>query len=178
MLDEDGRIMVLRGLLTRKRDDLKLFRASARLTGFAQQLSGVLSDFQRSQLTPEMLNRLAVSMREQPGLAGKLRDFATLLEEYLYWLKRHELQDAGALLSSAIEALHTPPGTTAQAAAQVPVSRKTSSRKSASHAQLQLDMGFPTEPNPALETAVGVQTKVHGGFTIEGIWVDGFSEFS
>jgi len=36
MLDEEGRLMVLRGLLARKRDDLKLFRASARLTGFAQ----------------------------------------------------------------------------------------------------------------------------------------------
>ena len=39
MLDEEGRLMVLRALLARKRDDLKLFRASARLTGFAQQLA-------------------------------------------------------------------------------------------------------------------------------------------
>ena len=39
MLDEEGRVMVLRALLAKKRNELKLFRASARLTGFAQQLS-------------------------------------------------------------------------------------------------------------------------------------------
>src|SRR5262249_34936798 len=44
MLDEEGRVMVMRGLLTRRRDDLKLFRASARLTGFAQELSRVLGE--------------------------------------------------------------------------------------------------------------------------------------
>jgi len=52
MLDEEGRLMVLRSLLTRKAADLKLFRASARLTGFAQQLSGVLRELQLNQLTP------------------------------------------------------------------------------------------------------------------------------
>ncbi|MBW8865707.1 MAG: hypothetical protein JF609_12470, partial [Verrucomicrobia bacterium] len=46
LLDEEGRVMVLRGLLARKREDLKLFRASARLTGFAQQLNLVLRELQ------------------------------------------------------------------------------------------------------------------------------------
>lgn len=53
LLDEEGRVMVLRGLLAKKREELKLFRASARLTGFAQRLSVVLSELQRNQLTPE-----------------------------------------------------------------------------------------------------------------------------
>src|SRR5579862_2617223 len=44
MLDEEGRVMVLRGLLSRKRAKLKLFRASARLAGFAQQLSLALRE--------------------------------------------------------------------------------------------------------------------------------------
>ena len=59
MLDEEGRLMVLRGLLARKRSNLKLFRASARLTGFAQELSQVLAEFQRNQFTPKSLNDLA-----------------------------------------------------------------------------------------------------------------------
>ena len=59
MLDEEGRLMVLRGLLAKKRDELKLFRASARLTGFAQHLSLVLRELQRHQLTPESLAQLA-----------------------------------------------------------------------------------------------------------------------
>ena len=62
--------MVLRGLLTQKRDELKLFRASARLTGFAQQLSLLLRELQRSQLTPEALNGLAETggRHRGPGL--------------------------------------------------------------------------------------------------------------
>src|SRR6516225_4014865 len=36
ILDEEGRVMVLRNLLSKRRESLKLFRASARLTGFAQ----------------------------------------------------------------------------------------------------------------------------------------------
>src|SRR5438105_6291194 len=58
MLDEEGRVMVLRGLLAEKRHALKLFRASARLTGFAQQLSLTLREVERHQLTPEGLLKL------------------------------------------------------------------------------------------------------------------------
>jgi len=46
-LSEEGRVMVLRALLAQKRQYLKVFRASARLTGFAQQLSTVLTELQR-----------------------------------------------------------------------------------------------------------------------------------
>src|SRR5205085_176808 len=87
MLDEEGRLMVLRGLLAKKRDKLKLFRASARLTGFAQQLSLVLRELQRNQLTPESLNELAGHVQQVEGLAFKLQDLATLLRDYLEWLK-------------------------------------------------------------------------------------------
>jgi len=105
MLDEEGRLMVLRGLLTRKRQDLKLFRASARLTGFARQLSLVLSELQRHQLTPEALNRLAEQARDVEGLAYKLQDLATLLQDYLEWLKARGLKDVDCLLGAAADAL-------------------------------------------------------------------------
>src|SRR5690242_14894721 len=87
MLDEEGRLMVLRALLAKKRDDLKLFRASARLTGFAQQLSKVLHEFQSNQLTPADLRKLAAEAQADGGLALKLQDLALLLESYLEWLK-------------------------------------------------------------------------------------------
>ena len=82
MLDEEGRVMVLRGLLARKRSQLKLFRASARLTGFAQHLSLALRELQRQQLTPESLAQLAVEAAPVEGLASKLQDLAMLLREY------------------------------------------------------------------------------------------------
>jgi ATP-dependent helicase/nuclease subunit B len=105
MLDEEGRVMVLRALLARKRDDLKLFRASARLTGFAQQLSLVLRELQRDQQTPETLAQLASELPTSLSLAGKLHDLATLLREYLAWLNTHNLLDSDCLLDSAASVL-------------------------------------------------------------------------
>jgi len=105
MLDEEGRLMVLRGLLSKRRKDLKLFRASARLTGFAQQLSLALSELQRSGLTPDSLNLLATQVDQVEGLSYKLEDLATLLQEYLNWLAAHGLQDADSLLPAATLAL-------------------------------------------------------------------------
>lgn len=107
ILDEEGRLMVLRGLLSKKRNHLKLFRASARLTGFAQQLSLVLSELQRNQLTPEALNKLAAQVQDSEGLAYKLQDLAALLLDYLDWLAAHELQDADCLLASAAESIRS-----------------------------------------------------------------------
>jgi ATP-dependent helicase/nuclease subunit B len=105
MLDEEGRLMVLRALLAKKRDDLKLFRASARLTGFAQQLSLVLRELQRHQFTPEALRKLAADAPDSGGLPLKLQDLALLLESYSDWLKEHELQDVDCLMAAATAAL-------------------------------------------------------------------------
>jgi ATP-dependent helicase/nuclease subunit B len=108
MLDEEGRLMVLRGLLAKKRDQLKLFRASARLTGFAQHLSLALRELQRQQLTPDSLAALAEQARAVEGLAFKLQDLATLLRDYLKWLADRNLQDAEHLLDFATETLRAP----------------------------------------------------------------------
>jgi len=108
MLDEEGRLMVLRGLLAKKRDELKLFRASARLTGFAQHLSMALRELQRQQLTPESLREVAVKARAAEGLRLKLQDLATLLSDYLDWLRTHGLQDSDRLLDFATETLRAP----------------------------------------------------------------------
>jgi ATP-dependent helicase/nuclease subunit B len=111
MLDEEGRLMVLRALLAKKRDELKLFRASARLTGFAQQLSLVLRELQGSQLTPDALRKLAADAHDSGGLSSKLHDLALLLESYLQWLATHGLLDVNCMLSAATEALGSPQST-------------------------------------------------------------------
>src|ERR1700722_2050901 len=94
LLSDEGRLMVLRALLAKKRDSLKLFRASARLTGFAQHLSQVLRELQSQKLDPELLLDLAGRVGDLEGLSLKLQDLATLLRDYLDWLKVHELEDA------------------------------------------------------------------------------------
>ena len=49
LLDEEGRVMVLRVLLAQKQKELNIFRATARLPGFAEQLSLLLRELQRHQ---------------------------------------------------------------------------------------------------------------------------------
>jgi ATP-dependent helicase/nuclease subunit B len=110
LLNEDGRCMVLRSLLARRRNDLKLFRASARLNGFARQLSLVLHEIQRDQLTPELLRTLADRLPNAQSVRAKLEDLALLLEEYLKWLREHDLLDAGCLLSATAQAVQASAG--------------------------------------------------------------------
>jgi ATP-dependent helicase/nuclease subunit B len=105
ILDEEGRVMVLRHLLVTRRESLKVFRASARLTGFAQQLSPTLRELQGQQVTPPMLESLAAELGNSADLAAKLQDLAALLESYLGWLNANKLQDADSLLCAAAEAL-------------------------------------------------------------------------
>lgn len=110
LLDEEGRLMVLRALLTRKREDLGLYRASARLPGFARHLSSVFREFQRHHLNPGKLNTLAADCEGNPSLQAKLNDLAMLLQSYSGWLKEHELEDADVLLDLAAQVLRKSPG--------------------------------------------------------------------
>jgi ATP-dependent helicase/nuclease subunit B len=97
--------MVLRGLLAEKRGKLKLFRASARLTGFASQLSQVLGELQKAGLDPASLELVAARVSHSEALAAKLHDLSFVLREYLNWLEVHHLQDGDALLRAATNAL-------------------------------------------------------------------------
>jgi ATP-dependent helicase/nuclease subunit B len=112
-LSEEGRVMVLRALLNQKQKDLKIFRASARLTGFAQQLSLLLREMQRHQLSPTRLLELEAHDNLQKQLRDKLHDLALLLHAYRDWLTAHQLQDANHLLDVAAGALRSASSATA-----------------------------------------------------------------
>jgi ATP-dependent helicase/nuclease subunit B len=105
ILGDEGRLMVLRALLAKHRDQLRVFRASARLTGFSAELGLVLQEFQRNQMTPALLREVAAKIQNQGGLAAKLQDLATMLELYAQWLAKHNLQDPDCLLKAAAESL-------------------------------------------------------------------------
>ena len=107
LLSENGRIMVLRALLARRRDDLQIFRASAGLAGFATQLSHQLRELQRRRLAPESVRALAGQPGASPSLRRKLLDLALLLADYQNWLSQHNFADADSLpdLAAAAPAL-------------------------------------------------------------------------
>jgi ATP-dependent helicase/nuclease subunit B len=105
LLSDEGRVMVLRALLRRHENALKLFHGSARRAGFAQELSALLQEFQQHQLTPARLRALSQRIEGNAELHGKLHDLALLSEKYAGWLADHELQDTSRLLDAATEAL-------------------------------------------------------------------------
>jgi len=105
LLSAEGRIMVLRALLLRHADELKLFRGSARRAGFAQELGALLAELQQHQFTPARLRAFAGAKCLRRELGDKLHDLALLLETYSAWLREHELQDANCLLDFATAAL-------------------------------------------------------------------------
>jgi ATP-dependent helicase/nuclease subunit B len=105
LLSDEGRVMVLRALLSQHKDELKIFRSSARMPGFAQQLSLLLRELQRHQLAPAKLLKVSGQTKSTPQLSAKLHDLALLLEKYFDWLKEHELQDANRLLDLAADGL-------------------------------------------------------------------------
>ena len=109
LLDDEGRVMVLRALLAREQPALRVFRATARLPGFARQLSQLLREFQRHQLTPARLARLAERCTESAPLRDKLHDLHHLLRAYHEWLAEKGLQDGDQLLDLATGFLRTAP---------------------------------------------------------------------
>jgi ATP-dependent helicase/nuclease subunit B len=193
MLDDEGRTMVLRSLLARRRDMLKLFRASARLTGFAQQLSQTLRELQRNQLTPESLDQLAAKFKDNEALSLKLEDLATMLRDYSRWLQEHELHDADCLLDSAAaclqasapdrngtgdpnsQAVETTPsastlnGGTPNLPNSTPAVRSKARRRDV-RSRGQLFLSFANEQPKSLQAAASLG--------IVQLWVDGFAEWS
>ncbi|HVU27322.1 MAG TPA: PD-(D/E)XK nuclease family protein [Verrucomicrobiae bacterium] len=105
LLCDEGRVMVLRALLLRHENEMKLFRQSARRPGFAGQLSQLLRELQRHQISPERLCALANNKNLRRELRDKLNDLALLHENYSRWLAGNKLQDANRLLDFATDAL-------------------------------------------------------------------------
>ena len=101
LLSGEGRLMVLRALLHRHADELKLFRGSAKRGGFAQELGALLAELQQHQFGPAKLRALAANEKLRRELRDKLHDLALLAEKYTDWLREHELHDANNLLDFA-----------------------------------------------------------------------------
>jgi ATP-dependent helicase/nuclease subunit B len=104
-VSETGRVMVLRALLNRRVGGLKIFHSTARLPGFAQQLSLLLREFQRAGVERRKLDDISAKVGDTTALGRKLRDTALLLDDYSEWLHAHQLEDGNRLLDIATQAL-------------------------------------------------------------------------
>lgn len=103
LLNEEGRIMALRAILSRRRDGLRVYKSSAQREGLAQELSGLWREVCEHRSGPGAL-RAAAARIENPRLRFKLEDFADIFHDYQLWLEKHNLRDADELLDLAAEA--------------------------------------------------------------------------
>ena len=110
LLDEEGRLMVLRALLAKRQSELKVFHANARMTGFARQASLILREFQQHDVDVAQLRHYSERFGTYTTLGRKLHDLSIALEAYLGWLDEHGLNDADNLFDAAIDALKRLPG--------------------------------------------------------------------
>jgi ATP-dependent helicase/nuclease subunit B len=155
-LAEEGRVMVLRSLLMRHENELKLFRPSARRPGFAQQLNRSLGELQQYQYTPARLRSLSRCPGLRPELQDKLRDLALLLDAYAHWLATHELQDGNRLLETATESLKL----------GVPGPKP-----------LSTPGALPSSP-PVAPKRIEGGLHPQSSFKVEALWLDGFAEMT
>ena len=95
-LDETGRLMVLRTILTRRKDELKAFRAAAGQSGFAGRCSEMVREMHQYGMTPEVLRARASDCGEAL-LAAKLEDCALILEDFEGFLAGRYIDPEGRL---------------------------------------------------------------------------------
>jgi ATP-dependent helicase/nuclease subunit B len=103
LLDEQGRVMVLRAILARRRNQLRVFKESAQHDGLAQELSALWREVCEHRSGPGAL-RAAAPKLDNPRLRARLEDFADIFEDYQTWLAEHALRDADELLDIAADA--------------------------------------------------------------------------
>lgn len=106
ILNEGGRVMALRALLSRHYQELKSFHTSARRAGFAVQLSELLKELQAYGMSHQKVE-LAIERSDiDARLREKLSDIMLIWKSYLEWLRNNGLRDESSLLEVAREAIN------------------------------------------------------------------------
>jgi ATP-dependent helicase/nuclease subunit B len=183
LLSEEGRIMVLRALLTRRRAELQIFHGSSGLAGFARELSLELRELQRREFSPELLTELASRPEFTEPLRRKLRDLALLQRGYLDWLAQQNLQDADCLLDLATEALRRSmtkrpadpsAGSDLQSSHGSTESRPTGLEMQNAECKMQND----GQSHGSTESRPTVRGNPPSSLFISALWLDGFGELT
>lgn len=107
LLSDDGRIMLIRSLLNRHAETLRAFRALASFPSFGDELSNLLVELRRHQISLEHLRKLQTQASMPVSLRDKLHDLALIADHYSAWLEQADLKDPEFLLDLAIELLNT-----------------------------------------------------------------------
>ena len=78
LLDENGKSMILRRVIARKRRELQYFGGSLDRKGFVRELKSVMSEFLQCRIDADTLGRLGEDADAEPLLQHKLKDLQVI----------------------------------------------------------------------------------------------------
>ncbi|MEN6324815.1 MAG: helicase-exonuclease AddAB subunit AddB [Syntrophomonas sp.] len=88
LINEQGKIMVLRKIIDENRRDLTIFHKAAQQDGFLAKLSRLLSDFKQQDISPSTLRLNLGDNTETEMTRQKLQDIALLYERFNEYLEQ------------------------------------------------------------------------------------------
>ena len=85
-LDDLGKVLVLRRILTTQKENLTVLARGAGKIGFAEEVKSLISEFSQYNVSTELLEGLLDQLSGKPLLLGKLRDVLLIYREYQKYL--------------------------------------------------------------------------------------------
>ena len=87
IVDDLGRLMILRKIIEDHRKDLILFQKSGRQVGFMECLNQLITEFEQYRITPDTLDELYDQSKGSPALQHKLHDIKIIYAGFLDYIK-------------------------------------------------------------------------------------------
>ncbi len=105
VLEDTGKSMVLRKVISEKRKELILFGTNVKKPGFIGELKSVLSELYQYNIRPEDFNKLQEISEKKPVLQAKLKDLLTIYEGFRDFMKERYItaEELLVVLEEAID---------------------------------------------------------------------------
>lgn len=88
VLEDTGKSMVLRKVVSEKRKDLILFNTNVKKTGFINELKSLLSELYQYNIQTEDFEKMQEAAQKKPVLKAKLKDLLTIYEGFRDFMKK------------------------------------------------------------------------------------------
>lgn len=82
VLEDIGKSMVLRKVISSMASELTVFKGNIRKQGFVGEMKSTVSELLQYHITPEQLAGLSSSLKKRPMLSGKLHDIGCIYEAF------------------------------------------------------------------------------------------------
>lgn len=105
ILEDTGKSMVIRKVVSEKRKELILFGAGVKKTGFINELKSLLSEFYQYNIRPDDFEQMLEASAKKPVLNAKLHDIRTIYDGFADYMKERYItaEEILVVLSKVID---------------------------------------------------------------------------